>query len=350
MTTSGAGTRPRGRQQPTQADVARVAGVSQTTVSLVLTGQGVAARRVSEAVRQRVLRAIDVTGYSVNLAAQSLVGGRTSIVGVYTFESVFPTEAADFYHPFLAGLEAEAESLGIDLLLFTSLTRRGRPGIQRLRTADGCVLLGRHSSETDLAELVRQGLPFSFIGRREAQGHAVPYAGADYAAGTAEVVDHLLDLGHRRIAFVSAYTGHVSAADRLLGYRQATARAGTNAVVFDGAETNAGDVIDEVRAAGMTAIVAASDMADSLRRAADERGLRIPEDMSIARLGDPESVVDADIDWTGFVIPRVEMGAEALRIVLRQLSDAGDEPIQVLIPCEFARGSTTGPPTAGPQQ
>ncbi len=341
--------RPRSGSWPTQADVARVAGVSQTTVSLVLTGQGVASRRVSEAVRQRVLRAIDVTGYSVNLAAQSLVGGRTSIIGVYTFESVFPTEAADFYYPFLAGLEAEAESLGIDLLLFTSLTRRGRTGIQRLRTADGCVLLGRHSSETDLADLVRQGLPFAFIGRREAHGHTVPYAGADYAAATAEVVDHLLDLGHRRIAFVSAYTGHVSAADRLLGYRRATARAGTRAVVFDGAETDAGDVIDEVRAAGMTAIVAASDMADALRRAMDDRGLRIPDDMSIARLGDPETVVDADLQWTGFVIPRVEMGAEAIRIVMRQLSDAEDVLTQVLIPCEFARGSTTGPPAAGSQ-
>src|SRR5690606_27289035 len=95
----------RGRRA-TQADVARLAGVSQTTVSMVLNGTGVAQRRVSAQVRERVLEAIAVTGYAANPSAQLLAGGRSSIIGVYTYEPVFPHAGANFYYPFVEAIEA----------------------------------------------------------------------------------------------------------------------------------------------------------------------------------------------------------------------------------------------------
>ncbi|GAA4415583.1 LacI family DNA-binding transcriptional regulator [Georgenia halophila] len=334
-------------RRATQADVARLAGVSQTTVSMVLTGTGAAQRRVSDAVRERVLRAIEVTGYAANPAAQRLAGGRTSIVGVYTYESVFPTSASDFYHPFLEGVENEAERTGVDLLMFTSMSAgTGRRlvssgGVGRLRLADGCVLLGRHSYPEDLAELLRQDFPFAFVGRREAPGGAVPWAGAAYAPATEQVTDHLLALGHRRIVLINEFTGHESIEDRAKGYRVAMARAGLQPVSLDEPDLTSGELLDNLRTAGVTAAVVSSDLAAPLRRAALARGLSVPGDLSIARLGDPETVETEDVDWTGFLIPRREMGAEALRVVLRQLTPLdGDDNLQARIPCTFVPGST----------
>jgi DNA-binding LacI/PurR family transcriptional regulator len=345
---------PRTRRA-TQADVARLAGVSQTTVSMVLTGTGTAQRRVSQEVRERVLRAIEVTGYAANPFAQRLAGGRASIVGVYTYESVFPHDASDFYHPFLEGVENEAERTGVDLLMFTSMSGSsaapgtGRPlltsgGVGRLRVADGCVLLGRHSHQEDLAELLRQDFPFAMVGRRETPGGRVPYAGAAYDVATAELVEHLLTLGHRRIALINEFVGHESIEDRARGYRRTMIRAGLQPVTFDEPDLTSGELLHALRSGGVTAAVVSSDLAAPLRRAALAAGLTVPGDLSIARLGDPEHAEPEEIDWTGFLIPRREMGAEALRIVLRQLTPLeGDDDLQVQIPCTVVHGSTVAP-------
>lgn len=342
-------------RRATQADVARLAQVSQTTVSMVLTGTGAAQRRVSGAVRERVLRAIEETGYAANPVAQRLAGGRTSIIGVYTYEAVFPVVAGDFYHPFLEGVEQAAEDAGVDLLMFTSLaSKAGRGltasgGVGRLRVADGCILVGRHSYPEDLADLLRRDFPFVFIGRRESAAGVVPYAGAGYAAATQEAVDQLIALGHRRIAALIESTEHESMRDRLEGYRTAVSRAGLEAISFEDPDPNSTELIDALEAAGITAAVAAPDLAAPLRRAALGRGWSIPGDLSIVRLGDPERPEQIDgIDWTGFLTPRREMGAEALRLLLRQLADSPEsltqDDLQLHLPCIPHQGATVAPP------
>lgn len=338
-------------RRATQADVARLAGVSQTTVSMVLNGTGVAQRRVSAEVRERVLEAIAVTGYAANPSAQLLAGGRSSIIGVYTYEPVFPHSGANFYYPFLEGIEDEAERSGVDLLMFTSMS--GRSGkslvstgrVARLRVADGCVLLGRRSYPEDLAELLRQDFPFAFVGRREAPDAQVPYAAAAYGEATRAVVDKLVALGHERIVLINEFTGHESIEDRSRGYREAMTAAGLQPVTYDAPEVGSGALLDTLLAAGVTAALVTSDLAAPLRRAALARGLDVPRDLSIARLGDPERPNGEDVDWSGFLIPRWEMGAHALRFVLRQLApdpvDASD--LQISIPCTLVPGATVAP-------
>lgn len=322
-----------------------MAGVSQTTVSLVLNGTGAAQRRVGEEVRERVLHAIANLGYAVNPVAQSLAGGRTSIIGVYTYEPVFPHDVGNFYYPFLEGMEDEAQQLGVDLLLFTSVAQPNRSlarsvGVNRLRVADGCVLLGRHSYPEDLEELLRQDYPFAFVGRREANEGRVPFAGAAYDVATQNVVEYLLELGHRRIAFVNGFSGHESVEDRAQGYRSAMTAAGLQPVTFDRAGRAPGDLVDALLASGMTAAAVTSDLAGELRLAALQQGRTVPGDLSLARLGDPETPDPTDVEWTGFLIPRMEMGAEALRIVMRQLGSDGDDELETLIPCAFVHGAT----------
>ena len=104
----------------TQRDIARLARVSQTTVSLVLNNRTSASARIPAETRDRVLKVIRETGYVADPLARRLLQQRNQIVGVFTYESVFPSASADFYHPFLSGIEETAEELGCDLLLFTS--------------------------------------------------------------------------------------------------------------------------------------------------------------------------------------------------------------------------------------
>src|SRR4051794_26238265 len=104
---------------PRQADVARLAGVSQATVSAVLNGTATD-RRIAPATVARVEAAIAKLGYMPNMTARSLRGGHSGLLGVHTFESVFPVDRHDYYYPFLVGIESEAEAQGFDLVLFTS--------------------------------------------------------------------------------------------------------------------------------------------------------------------------------------------------------------------------------------
>src|SRR5690349_3506377 len=165
-------------------------GVSQATVSVVLNETGTV--RIAPETRQRVLDAIRATGYVADVVGRRLADRSNRILGVFTYEPVFPSTTADFYHPFLVGIEQRAEQVGCDLLLFTS-------GPHRMRLADGCIVLGRHIGHEELARLKGEHHPFVSVGRREAD---VAYVGADYAAATAELVAEAVRKGHRRIAYV----------------------------------------------------------------------------------------------------------------------------------------------------
>ncbi|MDR1386084.1 MAG: LacI family DNA-binding transcriptional regulator, partial [Propionibacteriaceae bacterium] len=140
------------RTRVTQADVARLAGVSQAAVSLALAGERTGRTRVGSEVRARILDAVAMTGYAIDPVARRLAGGTSSILGVFTYEKTFPTAGGDFYYPFLVGIERQAAALGLDLLLFTSSAVEGdghrllSSGLGRLSAADGVVLLGRHTN------------------------------------------------------------------------------------------------------------------------------------------------------------------------------------------------------------
>jgi LacI family transcriptional regulator len=340
----------RSARRVTQADVARLAGVSQATVSHVLSGDPVARARVGEQTRARVVDVVRRTGYTANPIAQRLAGGRNNIVGVFTYEPVFPRDGGDFYYPLLVGIEREAEAQGLDLLLFTSApVHDGRrrlleDGARRLGVADGCLLLGQHDDKRDLAELIEQGFPFAFVGRRESDAGLVPYAAADYAGATDEVVSHLVGLGHTAIGFLGDLGPGESHVDRRRGYDQAVRRAGLRPVLLDGTSIDGDTALDLVLDNGLTAVVVGDFvLPPALLEAAGRRGVAVPEDLSLAQLGDP-AVVGTGRRWTGFRVPREEMGATALRI-LRGIIDGtlDDADQQVTLPCVVDHGETAGP-------
>lgn len=332
----------------TQADVARIADVSQATVSLVLNSAPDAKLRVGEETKQRVLAAIERTGYTANPFAQSLANGRNRIVGVFTYESVFPKAAADFFYPFLLGIEAGAEQLGLDLMLFTSAPTRstGRrslseTGWNRVAITAGCVLLGRHDDKYDIRALLEQDFPFVFVGRRDDEHGPVPYVGVDYRSATHDVVAHLLSLGHQRIGFFGDLGGSESALDRVVGYREAMQDAGRKPMLFNSEAFSAEEAVNVIRSNGVTAAVLGADYrAEEIREIAAAQGLEVPGDLSIAILGQPTSALSEEEIWTGFRIPREEMGREALNLLARRIAREPELELQQLLPCTFVEGET----------
>ncbi|MGA4506985.1 LacI family DNA-binding transcriptional regulator [Propionibacteriaceae bacterium G1746] len=342
-------------RRPTQADVARMAGVSQATVSLVLNGPSNARARVGEQSRRRVLDAIRETGYVANPLAQGLARGRNRIVGVFTYESVFPSDGSNFYHPFLVGMEAEAVDVGVDLLLFTSAPvaagkrRLTDSGWNRLDIADGCILIGRVGNDRELHELRERRYPVVYIGRRDpsdVDGH-VPYVGADYAAATAEITRRMLQLGHRRIVFLGDLSAVPSARDRVLGYRRAMDEARHRPILLDGGAFTPAEAVQVIRDHGATAALLGPNVdVVAVRAAAITAGVQVPADLSLALLGEPENEPYPE-GFAGFRIPRVEMGARALRLLASVIEgDDALDPAQLLA-CRVEVGHTlTSAPSA----
>jgi LacI family transcriptional regulator len=326
----------------TQQDIARMTGVSQTTVSMVLNEREDAARIAPET-RERVLAAIRKTGYVADPIARRLAAQRNRFLGVFTYEPVFPAGLGDFYHPFLVGIEECAESIGCDLLLFTSAPvvdgrRRIFHSDNRLRLADGCILLGRWLDPEELARLIAEGQPFVSVGRRDDAGGPVPYVGADYPAATAALVRRAVGLGHRRIAYVGEGAGAESHADRLRGFTSAAAEAGVSGVHVR--FTDAAAVLDELLNQEVTAIFV-EEFADGamLAEEAGRRALRVPDDLSFLALGDPTRPASTDLEFSGFRIPRREMGWQAVEVLSAILDGTGGE-LQRLLPCEPVAGAT----------
>jgi DNA-binding LacI/PurR family transcriptional regulator len=336
-------------------DIAKHAGVSQATVSLVLSG-GAVSDQIAEATRQAVLASAAELGYSVNVAARSLKGGRNHLLGLYTFEPVFPTDQRDFYFPFLLGVEEQTAREGYDLLLFSSVTSGDRAiyagGVNRLKLADGCVLLGRNVRREELAELVREDFPFVFIGRRELAGAELSYVAADYVTATSDLVTELVRLGHQRILYLRAVEDTEPTRDREAGYRQGLAAAGLavdEAMVrrlADPADLSP-EFVEQHVAAGVTAILVEPSEDDRLTTALDAISaaarVSFPGDCSIALLGDPPSWTPELRDWTRFSLPRAEMGRTAVSMLVDLLGEPTGTPRQVTVPCSFVPGDSIGP-------
>ena len=339
-------------KRPTQADIARLAGVSQATVSLVLNERD-AGVRISPATRERVLTVMREWGYVANASARSLAGGRNKIIGVYTFEPVFPTSGVDFYFPFLLGMEQEAAELGYDLLLFTSAGGERqifRDGSTRLWHADGALLLGRDPNVEEIEQLRDSGYPFVYVGHREVSGPPVSYVGADYAGATQQLTERLFELGHQRVAYARIGNGNAQPSrDRESGFRRATpskqVRHLTGPVWTLGTVEEVDGLVEELQRGGVTAVLAEQQLlAEELLVCATRRGLSIPDDLSVVSLGDATGARNDGTPWTALVVPREQMGRQAMGLLVRLLESPESEALSESVECSIAPGATVGPP------
>lgn len=344
----------RRRAGPRQVDVARLAGVSSAVVSVVVNGREGQGIRVRPETRERVWRAVRETGYVPDPVARSLAGGRSQLLGVFTYEPVFPMDERNFYHPFLVGIENAAESHDYDLMLFTRTggTRRRqiyRDGVNALKLADGAILIGTNEDRGELARLAGEGFPFVFVGRREVPGAEISYAAADYAGATEQLVGRILDLGHRRIAYLAATWHHESGHDRHRGYRAAHEHRGLEldphlTLSMDGIGVNA-DLVRSLLERATAIVTATSALCARLLRVLSSLEISAPDDLSVACLGNAMDDVEVPDGVATFDVPRQDMGAESVRL-LHELVASPDrtDPHRCVLPCSIVPGSSIGPP------
>lgn len=332
------------RKRLTQKDIAQLAGVSQATVSLVLNGSPSDARRIPDETRERVLSVIRDTGYVADPVARRMVSGLNRILGVFTYEPAFPSDHADFFLPFLLGIEEAAQRLGYDLLLLTGAgeNRKIFGDNVRLRLADGCIVLGRQFDPEELARLVGGDFPFVAVGRRDDAGGPVPYVGSDYTEATANLVIRARDMGHTRLAYVGLKSGAESSADRWAGF-EAELNGAELVYARHEVSTATDQLLDELLASGATCVFC-TELSDAigLEQTARGRGIAVPEQISIVVLGNHIRTEEPGRSFTSFSIPREAMGRGATEMLVRRIEQ--NAPVeQVLLTCRMLEGDTLGP-------
>jgi DNA-binding LacI/PurR family transcriptional regulator len=340
-------------RRPTQNDVARLAGVTRGTVSLVLSGRAVSNVPISEETRERVMKAAQTLGYAPNPVAQMLARGSNAIIGVFTYEPGFPLEHEDHHYPYLLGIEREASRRDYDVLLFT----RGRntpqysiykDGANSLRLADGAVLLGLHPDRADLRSLAQEGYPFVYIGRREVPGCDIDWVVSDYVSGGLQATRHLVELGHNGLAFVDHHADTEASRDKLAGCERAVEGSGAQVLVVEAATFGAGETIAQTQKAGVTAYLARDmfvmrDLLVELEAA----GLRVPDDVSVLSLGGGSPSLLPGIRPSRVRINREQVGELAVQVLINRIRGKLPEPQHILVPCEFVAADTTAGPRGG---
>ncbi|WNR45260.1 LacI family DNA-binding transcriptional regulator [Paenibacillus roseipurpureus] len=345
------------KKQPTQADVAKLAGVSQSTVSIILNPQGKDHLLISDETRERVQAAIQELSYVINPAARTLAGGQNRLIGVCINGSAFPLDQHGFYHPYLVGIEEACIGHDYDMLLFTrSDGGEGarsiyRNGLNHLRIADGSILLGLENKE-ELARLMKEEYPFVFIGKREVPEGAISYVAADYYTGTKAVLMKMLGMGHRQTAFFYRLYNDATK-DRERGYLAALANRTDPGLLHVKRQLTDKEITPaycrEVLDAGVTAILVEEPvMAHAFIEAARLIGRTSPADFSIVALSDndlaylPPAILH---ELVMLKIPKLAMGAAAVQILDQMIAQRHkpQEPVQITIPVTFSEGSTIGP-------
>lgn len=322
-------------KRPTQADVARIARVSRATVSIVLNDPNENRIPISAETRQRVLDAIGQLDYRVDARAQALRSGETKTIGV-----LLPIYENPFYWQILSGISTEAEASGYSVLLsHSTLTpEQETESIRELaeQRVDGMILLigFRELSERVMNQLRQSDRPVIEICAAPSE---FDYVHQGYGAGTHALMEHLVELGHKRIGFVYGVSTEAQGFDRLDAYRQALEAAGLpndetlerhcGASMEDGYQA-AVDLLN--RPDRPTAVLTINDlMGLAALRAAADLGLRVPTNVSIASFD--------DIVFSRFSIPRLttvasrpeQNGRKAVRLLLSRLN-APDRPREVV--------------------
>lgn len=330
-------------------DVARVAGVSTATVSRALRGLP----SVSEQTKQTVHRVASDLGYVVSRSASSLATGRTMTVGVVT-----PYVSRWFYSTVLEAVERELRGSGYDALLvgvgepMTGANLPFRAEMLRNRV-DGVVVLTAPLTGRELDGVRALGLPTVFIGSAVAGATGVRID--DVAAGRA-ATEHLLSLGHRRIAHLGGDPhqplNFSTPSDRRAGWMSALRAAGLEphpAYDVFGDFTPKGGY-DAARALlalpePPTAVFAASDeMAFGVLLAARDLDVRVPERLSVIGVDDHE--LSELVGLTTLAQPVAEQGATGARLVLEEIAgDASHRHQHVLLPIFLRERVTTAAPS-----
>ncbi|ASS69264.1 MULTISPECIES: substrate-binding domain-containing protein [unclassified Paenibacillus] len=330
-------------------DIAREAGVSAMTVSRVINNSG----RISAETRMRVRRVMEELHYVPNSNARSLVIQKTHILSLLITDITNP-----FYTTLARGAEDTAKTYGYRLLLGNSDEDYGKEkdyvDMILSTRVDGVLFAPAGDGSGDhLRLLERQGIPYVLLDR-EVPGIAADRIAGESREGAMLLVRHLLELGHRRIAFVGGSRDVSTVRDREAGYREALEQAGIPAdssLILhlhyrDGLQPHALDGLLR-QPEPPTAVLAANNfLAVGIIRSLRSLGLRVPEDLSVVCFDDLGHASSLHPFLTVAAQPAYRFGSLGMeRLIARIEGNAGTEPHTKVLPVELIIRESSGPPS-----
>ena len=333
-------------------DIAQLAGLSKSTVSLVLNNSP----KVDPATRERVLDVMRKHNYTPSSAATALAKGRSPFIGMIVPGLTWHMVAAVNY-----GVASVIERSPYEIILYTSTNEKDYSSlVDRVTTSGhsaGLLVVTHDQPLGPLEELHRSGLPVVLVdtlGNRS----SVPSITADNYEGTRITLRHLLELGHTRIACVQGLMTYPCCQDRYRGYLDGLAEAGIDAdpqLTVNGGfhPPTIRERVTELFALTdrPTAIVAQNDnTAYAVMQAAMDCGLRVPQDVSVVGFDDIASSVDTHPPLTTVRQPFPEMGRAAAELLLATIDGTGDLETgeRRVMPTSLILRESTGPAPSRP--
>jgi LacI family transcriptional regulator len=327
-------------------DVARESGVSYSTVSRVLNGF----EFVKDGTRQKVLEAAEKLGYVANLQARSLAGGRSSVIGV-----LVPGIDNSYITEIVAGIDDELAKANFNLMLHTTHRHSGKEAqyVNMIANgmSDGILLVVPLAIEAYLSSLRDRQFPYVLIDQHDSLGKSAEIVTTN-RQGAYEAVSYLIELGHRRIAFITGLMELYSTYERLAGYKDALADHNIPVIedyIVEGdfwekeayIATNKLLSLDPLP----TAIFASNDLtALGAMVSIREHGLSIPEDISIIGFDDIPQAAYVHPTLTTVRQPLVQMGRAAVNLLLETLDNSDLPPRQVMLDTELIIRDSCQPP------
>lgn len=304
----------------TIGQVAAAAGVSRATVSRVMNGQSTVDANMAE----RVRAAAAELQYRPSTMARGLSLGRTNTVAL-----VVPDLGNPMFQQILRGAVAASEPFGFRFLVAETAEHadaEAEIALEARLRCDALILAAPRSPEAVLRELLPQVEPIVLI-NREVAGLDVPTVRVDYGAGVHSVVDHLVALGHRELAYVAGPRASASHALRVRALEEARERHSSLRVTTVPCGSTVDDgyrVADEVLASGATGVVAFNDLvAFGLLARLNETGVDVPGDISIAGFDDIELAHYATPSLTTAAVPQAELGRRAWGLLHQLVANRG---------------------------
>lgn len=331
-------------------DVARIAGVDISLISRIVNKDPNVA--ILPATRARIVAALDKTGYRPNMQARGLRIARTFMIGF-----MLPDLASPIYGPIIEGAIRRAEQVGYLIVLGGPTDPQGHePSFEALlseRRVDGLLIASGGITDERLLALGPKGRPVVFVNRRIA-GHIGSVVVDDAGAATV-ATEHLIRLGHRRLAHLGGPTGVDTAVRRREGFLAATSRAGIRSPRVEASTFDAAGGYDATRHLleadpSITGLVAANaNQAIGAARAAREIGWRLPDDLSIVAIHDHPLAPYFEPPLTTVRVPLVELGSAAVESLLRRLTGEAPDDVTVTGAIDLLeRASTALPRHIGP--
>jgi LacI family transcriptional regulator len=336
------------KKRSTSLDVAKLAGVSRTTVSFVL--NDVPSVSISAATRKRVLDAAKKLNYSPNVAGKKLVSGKSYTIGLVLCQSPEQIFTDAFLPQVILGVEQAAIQQGFHVLL-KPVDPNDTGGYARLITenhVDGILLSGPREDDTALMKLHQQRVPVLLMG--QLPNTDIPFVDVDATAGAELAVNHLIERGHQCIGMITnAPLSYTSAQQRRDGYTRALKKANLSVdkkLTKEGNYTP-GSGFEAMKALleltpRVTAVFVASDVvAMGAMLAIKESGLRIPDDIALVGFDDIPLAEYYDPPLTTIHLPAFGLGWAGGERLIRIIQGEGLNDASLLLESKLVTRQST---------